>query len=205
MDSFDRVAIFNFPLSFPIESVHEGDIKQLVRPSFPRLSVRLMRSPPWYTGIFHAILSTPVSPAKRHHGAVSSRGCVGHEFVKLESCLFPFPPPPPILHFPPRFSTALLDSRVDHRGRNNVGEHAFERTLTTIRVDVCCYFFPRFQFSIRGKKNMAETLRRIQFRRCTVEGVVGVIFNLLIKKVETRNDSHAFPICAWVIEKRLGL
>lgn len=38
-----------------------------------------------------------------------------------------------------------------------------------------------------------------------VEGVVGVIFNLSThEKVETRNDSHAFPICARIIEKRLG-
>lgn len=137
MDSFDRVAIFNFPLSFPIESVHEGDIKQLVRPSFPRLSVRLMRSPPWYTGIFHAILSTPVSPAKRHHGAVSSRGCVGHEFVKLESCLFPFPPPPyftlssPFLNCPARLARG--SSRKEQCGgtrvRKNVDDDTCRRLL----------------------------------------------------------------------------
>lgn len=168
MDSFDHVAIFNFPLSFPIESVYEGDIKQLVRafPDFPSVWCAALPGTPVFSMPFYRHQSVRRRDTTEQFPA---GGVWAMNLWNWKAVCFPSPPPP-ILHFPPRFSTALLDSRVDHRGRNNVGEHAFERTLTTIRVDVCCYFFPRFQFSIRGKKNMAETLRRIQFRRCTFRG-----------------------------------
>lgn len=41
------------------------------------------------------------------------------------------------------------------RARKNVDDDIF---------DVCCYFFPQFQFSIRGKKNEKENMAEILCR-----------------------------------------
>lgn len=109
----------------------------------------------WVLSIFHAILSTPVSLAERHH-QTSFPGCGSWicEIGKLSVSLLLFSPP--FYTFPPLFSSRVRAlpprSRVDlHEGTKGSSEYS-EEYVTTMYSEgyATMYYFFQFQFSILG-------------------------------------------------------
>lgn len=126
----------------------------------------------WVLSIFHAILSTPVSLAKRHH-QTSFPGCGSWicEIGKLSVSLLLFSPP--FYTFPPLFSSRVQAlpprSRVDLHERTK-GSSEYSEEYATM------YYFFQFQFSIldveRGKKSryLFQFRQSIQFESITDRG-----------------------------------
>lgn len=150
----------------------------------------------WVLSIFHAILSTPVSLAKRHHRQSSFPGCGSWicEIGKLSVSLLSLPllrftlsSFPPVFFFHPYGGT---------KGQSSSWEYS-EEYVDTWRYIISSSF--NFQFSaidVDGEKNIAlfvsEEFRRsiIRFR---VEEVKRVIFISICEKV-TRSYDHRVRI-----------
>lgn len=110
----------------------------------------------WVLSIFHAILSTPVSLAERHH-QTSFPGCGSWicEIGKLSVSLLLFSPP--FYTFPSLFSSRVraLPPRISTKGQRvlrNIRKNTWRRGYATM------YYFFQFQFSIldveRGKNRV---------------------------------------------------
>lgn len=164
------------------------------------LSVSLMRSHPLP---LPGTLGSQYFPFYRHQSVwrrdttarVVSPG-VGHEFVKLESCLFLFSPSPSsVLHFPrfPPFFfhpyTSSPDPPRGTKGQSSSWEYSEEYVDTWRYIISSSFNFQLSAIDVDGEKNIAlfvsEEFRRsiIRFR---VEEVKRVIFISICEKV-TRN------------------
>lgn len=114
----------------------------------------------WVLSIFHAILSTPVSLAKRHHRQSSFPGCGSWicEIGKLSVSLLFLP----LLRFtlssfPPVFFSSI---------QRDKGTIEFLEIFGRIRRYVTIYYFFQFQFSILGdRRRRGKKYRAICFRR----------------------------------------
>lgn len=119
----------------------------------------------WVLSIFHAILSTPVSLAERHH-QTSFPGCGSWicEIGKLSVSLLLFSPP--FYTFPPLFSSRVRAlpprSRVNlHEGTKGSSEYSEEYVTAGIRDDVL--FLPVSIFNSRRWTSNGEKNRVICF------------------------------------------
>lgn len=131
----------------------------------------------WVLSIFHAILSTPVSLAERHH-QTSFPGCGSWicEIGKLSVSLLLFSPP--FYTFPPLFSSRVRAlpprSRMDlYEGTKGSSEYSEEYVTAGIRDDVLFLLVSIFNSRRRtGKKSryLFQFRQSVQFESITDRG-----------------------------------
>lgn len=119
----------------------------------------------WVLSIFHAILSTPVSLAKRHHRQSSFPGCGSWicEIGKLSVSLLSLP----LLRFtlssfPPVFFFIYTEGQRDNRVLGNI------RKNTSIRDDIL--FLPVSIFNCRRSTSTGKKISRYLFQK-SLDGV----------------------------------
>lgn len=181
----------------------------------------------WVLSIFHAILSTPVSLAERHH-QTSFPGCGSWicEIGKLSVSLLLFSPP--FYTFPSLFSSRVralpppISRGSPRRDKGFFGIFGRIHDGGDTRRCIISSSF-NFQFSAmdveRGKKSryLFQFRQSVQFESITdrgyfrVEESWDVVISISIREKVTENDC-AFEfqfrwiiLRAWIIEKQLGL
>lgn len=161
---FFSIEANNIPMKIWASNEESSFVSTVSKPPF-WLSVSLMRSHPlplpWTLGSQYFPFYRHQSVWRRDTTARVVSPGVGHEFVKLESCLFLFSPSPSsVLHFP-RFPPFFFSSI-----RRDKGTIEFLGIFGRIRRYVTIYYFFQFQFSIVGdRRRRGKKYRAICFRR----------------------------------------